>query len=309
MNHGLDKAIASPECGPIRPVTDVVCELGESPVWDERRAELFWCDIPAGKIWRHAPSTGQTSCMQFDDTIGCLGLCESGRLIVACGMDVLIVDPDGGDITPVHKLEKPDFPCRLNDGRVGPDGAFWVGTLHEVGFEDMKPIAALWRFTADRAEQVVGGIKCSNGLAFSADGKMMLRSDSVGLWVRKHAFDDSTGTIDEGRIICRPGEADGRPDGASMDMDGTYWSAGVSAGVLNGYKLDGSLNQRLELPVPHPTMPCFGGEDFKTLYLSSHRRSMSEAELVKSPLSGRLLSIEMQRPGFASPRFKDGDIL
>ncbi|WP_319530487.1 SMP-30/gluconolactonase/LRE family protein [uncultured Cohaesibacter sp.] len=293
---------------PVETVTDVCCTIGESPVWDERRGELFWCDIPKGTIWRHAPGTGKTQSITLDDTVGCLGLCESGRLIVGCGLSVLLLDPDSGKRTILHRLDDPGFPCRLNDGRVGPDGAFWAGTLHDIALKDQQPIAALWRFTVERAERVIDRVRCSNGLAFNAEGSVMIHTDSVGQWIKRHSFDKATGAIDAGELISTPSESDGRPDGGAMDVDGIYWSAGVSAGVLNGYDLNGNRLYRYALPVPRPTMPCFGGEDFQTLYITSHQVNLTDEERASSALSGRLLSVRMARPGFAAPRFDDAAI-
>ena len=54
------------------------------------------------------------------------------------------------------------------------------------------------------------------------------------------------------------------------------WSAGVSAGCLNRWSRDGELLERVELPVPNPTMPCFAGEDMKTVYVTSLTRTPHE---------------------------------
>src|SRR3712207_9091319 len=68
----------------------------------------------------------------------------------------------------------------------------------------------------------------------------------------------------------------GRPDGGACDAEGFYWSAGVSAGRLNRFAPDGSVAQSHELPVPSPTMPCFGGPDFRSLFVTSLARRSEE---------------------------------
>lgn len=285
-------------------LTDIRAELAESPTWDERRQCLFWCDIPRGLIWSFHPETGRVREYAMPGRVGSLGLCESGRLIVACERDVLFLDPDTGETNHMLTVQE-DFAGRLNDGRVGPDGAYWVGSVSDVPLAQMQPVASLWRITRTSATRVQTGIKCSNGLAFGPDGKTLIHSDSVAAWVRHHRFDPVTGTVHDGRIICTPDEGAGRPDGAAMDVDGVYWSAGVSAGCLNAFDSDGRLLGRVATPVPHPTMPCFGGPDFRTLFLTSHRSTMTPDDLTHAPLSGRLLAARVQRPGFAAPRFKD----
>ena len=44
------------------------------------------------------------------------------------------------------------------------------------------------------------------------------------------------------------------------------------------------------MPVVAPTMPVFGGTDFRTLYLTSLREGRDEELLAKAPLTGGLLA-------------------
>ncbi|WFN88886.1 SMP-30/gluconolactonase/LRE family protein [Agrobacterium pusense] len=286
---------------------DTMSTLAESPVWDERRKVLFWCDI-LGKTVRCAGlEPGVYQEWPFPRTVSSLGLCQNGELIVTCGMDIVILDPDSGKTRLLHSIPAPEgIPCRLNDGRIGPDGAFWVGTMHNVPLSDMEPHGELWRITEKSAERMQTGLTCPNGLAFSADGSIMWQSDSVQKWIRRRTFDRLNGTFDEGVQVARMTEETGRPDGGCLDSSGNYYSAGVSAGVLNIFSPDGKLTNVIAAPVPHPTMPCFGGPDFSILFLTSHRHNMSEDRLEKAPFSGGVWAIPTQTRGFAGFRFGDG---
>ena len=80
----------------------------------------------------------------------------------------------------------------------------------------------------------------SNGLAWTADGRTMYHSDSKGPIIWAYDYDPETGGISEpagGGPV--PPNSMGRPDGAAVDEDGFYWSAGISAGVLNRWSPDG----------------------------------------------------------------------
>ena len=293
------------------PQTKLLCDtmstLAESPVWDERRQVLFWCDI-LGKTVRCAGlESGVYQEWPFHRTVSSLGLCQNGELIVTCGMDIVILDPDSGKTRLLHSIPAPKgIPCRLNDGRIGPDRAFWVGTMHNVPLSDMEPHGELWRITEKSAERMQTGLTCPNGLAFSSDGSIMWQSDSVQKWIRRRKFDRLNGTFDEGVQVARMTEETGRPDGGCLDSSGNYYSAGVSAGVLNIFSPDGKLTNVIAAPVPHPTMPCFGGPDFSILFLTSHRHNMSEDRLEKAPFSGGVWAIPTQTRGFAGFRFGDG---
>ncbi len=43
----------------------------------------------------------------------------------------------------------------------------------------------------------------------------------------------------------------------------------MSAGCLNRIGADGALLERIDLDILAPTMPCFGGDDLRVLYLTS----------------------------------------
>jgi sugar lactone lactonase YvrE len=59
------------------------------------------------------------------------------------------------------------------------------------------------------------------------------------------------------------------------------------------------------LPVRCPTMPCFGGRDLRTLYITTVRDKRPEAELAAQPHAGCVLALRVDVPGlpvdFAAP--------
>jgi sugar lactone lactonase YvrE len=85
----------------------------------------------------------------------------------------------------------------------------------------------------------------------------------------------------------------GRPDGGVTDEEGCYWGCGISAGRINRFSPEDELLAWIELPVTHPTMPCFGGPDLKTLYVTSLREGLSSEQLKAMPLAGAVLEIEL----------------
>ena len=290
----------------IGPLTDKHYDLGESPVWDGEQNTLYWCDVHAGQIHAFMPATSKHTAWGFDECVGSFGLTRRGRLIVALRRSLVLFDPESLETTLVSDLGLEVPHLRLNDGKVGPDGAFWIGSVHEVAFDAMRPIGALFRVTADgTVECRVDGLKASNGLAWSADGRTMFHSDSCGPWIDRWDFDPASGTMSGRLRIAEPREADGRPDGGAVDVHGDYWSAGTSAGVLNRYDPSGKVIGKIELPVPKPTMPCFGGKDMKTLYVTSRRDMLTEEERERFPLSGTVLELRSDVAGVPAFRFAD----
>ena len=275
------------------------CRVGESVVWNAETQRLLWCDIHAGRLHNLDVRAGSTSYWDLPERIGSFGLTDDDRLIVALVSGVYFFDPATGELTFLVDPEPEEAPNRptnrLNDGKVGPDGAFWVGSMHSDG-----TTAALFRVTGDgAAERKVSGLGTSNGLAFSADGRTMFHSDSKQCWVERHDLDPATGKLSNRNRIVSLSEAEGRPDGAATDLAGRYWSAGVSAGRLNCFDRDGTLLSSITVPPKHPTMPCFGGVDMRTLYFTSLRRPDDASDDC-----GDVFALRVEVPGVPVHRFR-----
>ena len=281
---------------------DITCELGESPLWDDRRQVLFFIDILAPAIHALRLDGSRAGSWPMPAVVGSIGLTESGRLIAALKHDLVLFDPESGALQPFAKLP-PEEPAenRLNDGKVGPDGAFWVGTMHDVA--DRQPIGALYRVAPDGGvTRHIEGLRVSNGLAFSPDASLMYHSDTRNFWLDRWDFSVDTGIIGNRVRLANFDGSIGLPDGGAMDADGIYWSAGAYAGRLNCYNAEGALVAWHAFPVPAPTMPCFCGPDLRMLAATSHRTGTVAAQLDRFPASGGVFLADAPVAGSPAPR-------
>ena len=89
----------------------------------------------------------------------------------------------------------------------------------------------------------------------------------------------------------------GRPDGAAVDAEGGYWVAMYEGARLLRLAPDGTVTREIALPVRCPTMPCFGGADLKTLYITTARDKRPADELAREPLAGCVLRLRVDTPG------------
>lgn len=268
--------------------------VAESPVWDDRRGQIFFVDIDAGAVHAVDLSGRQAGPWTFDAHVGCLALCDSGRLLVALTDRLVLLDPETGAVASFVTLPEVDPGMRSNDGKCGPDGAFWLGTT-DTG-KPKRSLGKLYRVTPDGAVSVLGrGFDTPNGLAWSPDGRTMWRSDSRARWIARGAFDPATGAMGRMQTLARPDPETGRPDGAAMDVEGRYWSAGVSAGFLNLWEGVAEPVRRVPVPAPAPTMPCFCGDGLGMLAVTSIARDVP----------GVLLLAEADTAGAPVARFDD----
>lgn len=277
-------------------LVDIRCRVGESPLWDADRLCLWWVDIPDGKIYALWRTSGKIRHWQMAQPVCALGLASDTDLVVALADGVYMFEPDSARLELIGRPEL-DLPNnRLNDGKVGPDGAFWIGSTGRTS--NGSPLGRLYRVTSNGMEIKQEGLHTSNGLAWSEDGRTMMHSDSRGRWIDRYNFDPTNGVLSDRTRIAEPSEADGRPDGGAFDKTDIYWSCGVSAGCINRFSTDGKLVDRIDLPINAPTMPCFGDEDMRTVFITSlHRPKDATA------LCGSVFALRSDAPGVAVGRF------
>jgi sugar lactone lactonase YvrE len=287
----------------VRCLLDARAILGESPVWAAEERALYWCDIYAPALHRFDVASGALRTWPMPETIGSFGLRERGGAVVALRRGFHLFDFDNGRFD--HLVDPaPDNPAiRFNDGKVSPDGRFWAGTMDEEKFS--RRLGTLYRLDPDGScHPMASDLIVSNGLAWTADGRTMFHSDSRAPAIYAYDYDPATGAIANKRVVARPPEAIGRPDGGATDVEGFYWSAGISAGVLNRWAPDGRLDRQIPLPCAAPTMPCFGGPEMKTIFLTSLRHNVPAEKLAAQPLSGGLFALEVDVPGVPVAKFK-----
>jgi sugar lactone lactonase YvrE len=281
-------------------------ELGECPTWDERSEALLWTSITEGCIHRLYVASGRRESWSFDSPVGSFGVCASGRFVVALRDEVVLFDPATGHRDSLARIGHSDVGMRLNDGKVGPDGAFWVGSMDDRKIPIRETIGKLYRVDgAGRVDIHAEGIRISNGLAWNSAGTTMYFSDSRSLWVDAFDFDPSTGDTRNRRRFLTLTDDIGRPDGATCDTNDNYWSAGVTAAKINCFSPSGDLLESFEVPTFRPTMPCFGGVDFETLYVTSFREGLSREQVDANPNSGATISFRPGARGLPTQRFRD----
>ena len=99
-------------------------------------------------------------------------------------------------------------------------------------------------------------------------------------------------------------EEQGRPDGATIDAEGYYWSACFMGGRILRISPEGILEREIFVPVKNVTMVCFGGENLDTLFITTGNEGLSSLELEETPLAGSLFKTKPGFKGLLEPKFK-----
>jgi sugar lactone lactonase YvrE len=283
----------------IERVTPAIDMLGETPVWMPAEGALYWVDIRAPSINRYDPATGGVRRWAMPELCGAIVPAAQG-LLVALLRDVRHFDPVTEALTPLHEVEPVSAGNRLNEAKCDPAGRLWVGSMRDFG---LATTGALYRVGAgfDQA-RVLDAITVPNSLAWSPDGRRMYFADSRERMLRAYDFEPETGTLGAMEVVLGP-DVPGRPDGCTVDAEGCIWIARPGAGRVLRVTPDGRVLQTLHLSASQPTACTLGGNDLRTLYVTSARQRLSPEQLTQEPEAGGLFAARVDVPGLPSSVF------
>ena len=271
--------------GEIAVAADTGDQLGESPVWDRAGNCLWWIDLRRPAL--HRLEGGTVATMDLPALVGAVVPGGDGRtawvalpdgwwIVRGTGMRRAFAFPDHG----------PGY--RLNDAKCGADGTLWFGSMRDRGADET---GGLWSLSWDGLRQHRGGIRIPNALAVSPGGRLAF-CDTVSGGIETARLE--AGGLADWRLLAPADIAPGKPDGSTFDSEGYLWNARYGGGCLARIAPDGRLDRLVELPVSRPTSCAFGGPDMATLYVTTARQGLTEAELRAQPLAGATLCL---RPG------------
>ncbi|ABD82471.1 SMP-30/gluconolactonase/LRE family protein [Saccharophagus degradans] len=280
---------------------NVRAKLGECPRWDEKEQLLYWVDIDSFQLHRFDPKTGKDDFITFKEEIACFSLRQNhDGFLVAMRSGFHFLDGWNTKLRAIADPEATLVKNRFNDGRCDAEGRMIAGSVYPPKDHDG---ANLWQLGTDlKVTKLAEGLLTSNGAGFSPDNKTFYFSDTPKHVIYKYDYDLATGEMTNGTVFHQFPFGNGRPDGAAVDSEGCYWTALYEGSRIVRLSPEGEILQEIDLPVRCPTMVAFGGEDLKTLYITTVG-ARPEEELRDYPLSGALLKVEVDVPGLVEHRF------
>jgi len=250
-------------------VADCSCETGEGPLWHPLEQKVYWVDIPAGKLFRWDPVTGQQeTCIgeggSSGEPIGGFTVQPDGALLLFMAKGAIRLW-HGGSMIPVVPEIPEERDSRFNDVIADPVGRVFCGTMPSGD----RP-GRLYRLdTSGALTRVLDDAGLSNGMAFSPDLTRFFHTDSTRRVIRRFDFDQASGAISNPSVFAEVPEFDGVPDGLTVDAEGYLWSARWDGSCVVRYAPDGVEERRVFFPAKKVSSVTFGGPGYDELYATT----------------------------------------
>lgn len=268
--------------------------LGEGTIWSARDDAVYWVDILAPALNRLSLKDGAVERWAMPEPLGWVAERAGGGFIGGFKSGFAEISLYPLTITPIGDPE-PDLPGnRMNDGKADAQGQIWCGTMDMAEESDS---GSLYRLTPDLVwQQMDTGYRVPNGPAFSPCGNWLYHSDTARRIMYRFAR-TADGIADRQPFISFT-DADGYPDGMTVDADGHIWVAHWGGGRISRFTPDGRLDRAIALPARQVTNICFAGPDLDRMFVSS-----AAIGLDATPYDGGLFEVDCGARGLPTHLF------
>ncbi len=245
-------------------IADYQCVCGENPLWHPIEKQLYWTDIPTGRMFRYDPSTGEHEQFYQGQIVGGFTIQAEGTLLLFMARGAVKVWRNG-ELTDVLEEIPDERDSRFNDVIADPEGRVFCGTMP---IKDR--LGRLYQLQADgELIKLLDEIGISNGMGFTPDRKRMYYTDTAKRAIYVFDYDQSSGSISHQNTFIVVPEGEGAPDGMTVDAEGYLWSARWGGSCLIRYSPDGSEERRIHFPAKKVSSVTFGGKDYTDIYVTT----------------------------------------
>lgn len=274
------------------------CLLGQSPVWSASEGLLFWVDPKRAKLHRYKPKTGNTRRYDLPLKASVIAL-AGGQLLMAGGLEIGLFDIETEEFVRLATLDGDAEDIRINCGGTAPDGSFWFATMDSA---ETTARSQWYRFGPDaRITRVdIAPVIIPSAACFAPSAGTFYTADTTEQEILAFDFDGVSGLINR-RVFATTSKGAGYPDGSAIDAEGCLWNAEWDGGRLVRYQPDGRVDTVVNLPTSRPTGCCFGGDDMRTLYITTARTGLTSFQVDTQPFAGSLFALRTACPGLPSP--------
>jgi sugar lactone lactonase YvrE len=167
-----------------------------------------------------------------------------------------------------------------------------------------RPNGSLYRVDPDGSVlPIFDEVVVANGIAFSPDNRTFYFTDTRRYCSWRFDLDIDDGQIRNRTLFADYSASSERPDGACVDVDGGIWTAFFAGSRVVRYRPNGTIDLVVPLPVTNPTCLCFGGDDLRTLYITTATKFLTPEQRASEPLAGSVFAVHGIGQGMPEHRF------
>jgi sugar lactone lactonase YvrE len=293
--------VTEPIC--VAPTGDV---CGEGAVWHAAEKAIYWTDINRFLIHRFEAVTGNVKTWLFDEPVTAMILTSVPEtLAVVLGSGLILWEP-ASDTRRNYGFVLPGWPqVRCNDARADPRGSLWIGSMWNNVKADGSAAdlqnghGALYRLDPDlKVTQWRQNLGIANTVAWNPQRTAFYFGDSMANVIYQYDYDSQSGDISRERAFFE-GFPRGSPDGSAMDAEGFLWNCRYEGGCVVRVAPSGAIDRVVEMPTGNVTTCTFGGDDLRTLYITTAAAGAKPGDR----FAGGLFALETETAGQAENRF------
>lgn len=245
-------------------VVNCRCHTGENPLWHPAERRLYWTDIPRGEIYRIDPSSGKWERCYRGEPVGGFTIQADGALLLFKARGAIARWQDGR-LDYLRRETDGEQDSRFNDVIADPRGRVFCGTMPTPARK-----GRLYRLDTDGSlHLVLDGVGVPNGMGFTPDRKRMYVTDSSVRRIYLFDYEEQTGALTRQRLWLEFPEAQGKPDGLTVDSEGYIWSAFWNGSAVSRFAPDGTETGRIQFPAKKVSSVSFGGDNYEDLFITT----------------------------------------
>ncbi len=280
--------------------------LGEGITFSSNNNMLYWLDIGnLSKLFKLNLSSYKKEIFDLPEIVTSTSVKSDNELIFCSNNGINLFNLDTSEFKRIINIEDSLLLTRSNDGASDALGRFWFGTMQnnfDRNGNDItikENIGKLYKVDHDNSVTIVEqDLGIPNTIVWSPDNTKFYFTDTLDGNILKFDFDLENGILSNKLNFANFDR--GYPDGSTMDTDGCIWNCRYGGSCIVRFDPKGQVDQVIEMPVQNITNCVFGGQDLKTLFVTT----ASNKGPNQNDLDGSLFAININYQGLEDNKSK-----
>ena len=282
---------------------DVKNSLGEGITWSSLNSCIYWLDImPKSVLFKIDLYSNKLETFDLPEFVTASSIISNNEIALVSNNGVNRFDFNTNSYERIIDVEK-DIPLnRSNDGASDARGRLWFGTMQNNFNKDGSAKSldtksgSLYCLSGNQLNIVEKNLGIPNTFVWSPDNTKFYFADTVEGSLLEYKFNLDEGILSDKKNFFNFDR--GAPDGSTIDSEGFIWNCRWGGSCVVKIDPKGRVDQIYELPVENVTNCVFGGNDLKTLFITTANNSD------KNKYDGSLFALNVNTPGIEDNKFK-----